>query len=109
MIPTGEKRVFELFKKEKPLAGESLDTCFFSTKKGKWAVHFSNKKGRLTMSADDAKWPFFQVFTPPHRASVAIEPMSCNVNAHQNREGLVELPTGGVWRGAFDVVFRNKR
>ena len=108
MIPTGERVVFDKFKQAKPLAGESLDTCFFSTKKGAWSVGFSNKNGRLTMRADAAKWPFFQVFTPPHRDSVAIEPMSCNVNAHQNGDGLVELAPGAVWRGSFDLIFVKK-
>ncbi len=108
MIPTGGKVDFDVFQKEKNLIGESLDTCFFSTKKGTWAVALSTKKGRLTMCANAAVWPFFQVFTPPHRASVAIEPMSCNVNAHQNGEGLVELSAGGAWRGAFHVFFEKK-
>ncbi len=103
MLPTGKREAFDQFGKQRPLAGESLDTCFFSTESGKWAVKLFTKHGLLEMAADREKWPFFQVFTPPHRQSVAIEPMSCNVDAHHNGEGLVRLEPGEIWRGSFDV------
>jgi len=36
-------------------------------------------------------YPFFQIYTPKDRASIAIEPMTCAPNAFNNKIGLIEL------------------
>lgn len=105
MIPTGERTPFRLFKTKKSLAGKSLDTGFFYQKKGGWKIRLNAPAGQLLMKADGLKWPFFQVFTPPHRQSVALEPMSCNIDAFNNGDGLVRLESGAAWRGKFELFF----
>jgi galactose mutarotase-like enzyme len=47
---------------------------------------------------------FFEVFTLPARSSIALEPMTCNVDAFHNREGLVELAAGESWEVQFRLV-----
>jgi aldose 1-epimerase len=108
MIPTGERTHFNAFSTRKSLLGESLDTGFLAVENKKYRLQFSNLAGRLVIAADAKKWPFFQVFTPPHRQSVALEPMSCNINAHQNGDGLQEILPKKTWRGAMDVHFFRK-
>ena len=52
------------------------------------------------------QFPYFQVFTPPHRESVALEPMSCNVDAFNNRQGLIALEPDKEWKCKMEVVFK---
>jgi len=59
----------------------------------------------LTMKAPIAQFPFFQVFTPPHRESVALEPMSCNVDAFNNKQGLVSLAPDKKWGGKISFEY----
>ena len=40
------------------------------------------------------KFPYVQLFTPPSRKSLAIEPMTCNIDAFNNKEGLWYLEIG---------------
>jgi len=49
------------------------------------------------------KFNFIQVFTPPHRQSVAIEPMTCNVDAFNNQEGLIRLAPGQETSARFGI------
>ena len=37
------------------------------------------------------KYNFLQVYTPPHRKSIAIEPMTCAPDAFNNKDGLIVL------------------
>jgi aldose 1-epimerase len=108
MIPTGERVDFTDFSKRKSLKEVALDTGFLSSEMKKYRLQLSNSRGRLVVAADAKKWPFFQVFTPPHRQSVALEPMSCNINAHQNGDGLQEIMPKKTWRGSMDFNFFKK-
>ncbi|MCB0643138.1 MAG: hypothetical protein KDC44_15925, partial [Phaeodactylibacter sp.] len=49
------------------------------------------------------KYNFLQVFTPDHRQSIAIEPMTCNVDAFNNREGLIVLKPGEAHAASFGL------
>ena len=110
MIPTGEKKVFEEFKKIKKIGTRSLDTCFeLKNKKGIKKILLKGSLGKLTywQEAGDRLWNFFQVFTPPFRKSVAIEPMTCNIDAFNNQDGLVMLESEKTLEGKFGVGFED--
>ena len=59
---------------------------------------------RMTLKASAKHFPFFQVFTPPHRESIALEPMTCNVDAFNNGQGLVSLAADKSWKAGMEVV-----
>ena len=105
MIPTGVRSPYIEFLQEKPLGDTVLDHCFH-LEDGHLLYHLTLKAaGRsLDLAASRELFPYFQVFTPPHRESIALEPMSCNINAFQNGEGLVSLPAGEDWTGAFFIM-----
>jgi len=42
------------------------------------------------------EYNYLQVFIPPDRMSIAIEPMTCNANAFNNKDGLITLSPGEV-------------
>jgi aldose 1-epimerase len=52
----------------------------------------------------EGKFNFVVIYTPPRRNRIAIEPMTCNVNAFNSGDGLVTLEPGQSW-GAKCGVF----
>jgi len=109
MLPTGKRQPFDAFAQSRKIGDTALDTPFtidnaFSRK----ATTLSGQADEMTetisfwlkspehqleiwQETGEGKFNFFQVFTPDHRQSVAIEPMTCNVNTFNNREGLLLL------------------
>jgi len=47
------------------------------------------------------KFNYIVVYTPPDRRSVAIEPLTSNVDAFNNGEGLIVLEPGSVFSGSY--------
>ena len=108
MIPTGEKTIFEDFKKLRRIGDSSLDTCFeIEDKSENVNILLKGRFGEINYWQETGAqlWNFFQIFTPPARKSVAIEPMTCNINAFNNGDGLVMLESGKKMGGKFGVKF----
>ncbi|MCW5922470.1 MAG: hypothetical protein KIS77_09005 [Saprospiraceae bacterium] len=104
MIPTGARSEYTAFQRKKQVGDTFLDNCFASKKMaGKYKMSLEGDGRRVSVSANARHFPFFQVFTPPHRESIALEPMSCNVDAFNNGEGLVALAPGKVWKAGMEV------
>ncbi len=108
MLPTGEKQPFEDFNQLKKIDSTFLDNGFFITEKtNKAEVILQSDTCKLVCWQETGfhKWNFVQVFTPPHRMSIAVEPMTCNVDAFNNKDGLVLLEPNESLSGKFGVVF----
>ena len=107
MIPTGARTVFTDFQTLKKVEDVTLDTCFHYAKPtGSYQVTLEGEGQTLSMKASAAEFPFFQVFTPPHRESIALEPMSCNVNMFNNLQGFVSLEPEEVWKGKMSLGYQ---
>jgi aldose 1-epimerase len=52
------------------------------------------------------RYTFLQLYTPPDRMSIAIEPMSCAPNAFNTKKGLIELESGQEVRFTFGIQVR---
>jgi aldose 1-epimerase len=98
LLPTGKRLPFNEFEQLRPLEDEVLDTCFalaadipsvaeVTVKGARGILHYWQETG-------PGKFNFLQIFTPPHRQSIAIEPMTCNIDAFNNGEGLLLLAPG---------------
>ncbi|MBX2876496.1 MAG: aldose 1-epimerase [Saprospiraceae bacterium] len=97
MIPTGKRYAYDRFEKKRTIQAEVLDNCFLLSNPGQKAeLVLNNDQHQLTywQEAGLHKFNYVQVFTPPHRASIAIEPMTCNIDAFNNGDGLVKLHPG---------------
>jgi len=107
MLPTGTRTSHNTFSKPASVGETALDNCFHVDESNTLYHLTLHHNGRsLTLAASRDLFPFFQVFTPPHRESIALEPMTCNVNAFQNGDGLVTIPPAGDWSAAFLLEYR---
>ena len=93
LIPTGRSLPTNRFSQPQSLAGISLDHGF--------ALDFSSPQPLCTLTDPerrlqvaffpDRSYPYLQLYTPPHRRSIAIENLSAAPDAFNNRIGLVSL------------------
>jgi aldose 1-epimerase len=82
-----------------------LDNCFFNKKaSGTYQMTLEGARRRISVEANAKQFPYFQVFTPPHRESIALEPMTCNVDAFNNKNGLVTLASNETWEGKIEIA-----
>jgi len=97
MIPTGKRYDYDEFDSLKPMKATILDNCFaLNEDEGRASFVLQSPKHTLKywQETGAGKFNFAQVFTHPDRTSIAIEPMTCNVNAFNNGEGLSSLEPG---------------
>lgn len=107
MIPTGGRTPFPDFQSLRKVEDTFLDNCFqYGKPSGYYQLTLEGEGQTLSMKANAAEFPFFQVFTPPHRESIALEPMSCNVDVFNNGQGLVRLEPEEIWKGKMSVEYR---
>jgi aldose 1-epimerase len=105
MIPTGERSDFPGFQRKKRVGDTFLDNCFFYKKtSGAYKMTLEGAGRSITVKANARQFPFFQVFTPPHGDSIALEPMSCNVDAFNNRQGLIALAPDKEWKAKMEIA-----
>jgi aldose 1-epimerase len=107
MIPTGSLMPYTAFQVEKQVADTKLDNCFkvADAEAQLYRLQMQHGGHTLSLTASKTQWPYFQVFTPPARKSIALEPMTCNVDAFNNGNGLMTIPAGGDWVGAFRIEY----
>lgn len=90
LIPTGNIIADNRFENGSLLKGIELDNCFKLSKPGSSVCVLKNETLQLTISPN-AAYPFLQVYTPPHRKSIAIENLSAAPDAFNNKMGLLLL------------------
>lgn len=106
MIPTGKRYAYDDFAVSKKIGTTVLDNCFALPDQEGIAETFLRKGGeqlRFWQETGPGKYNFLQVFTPAHRSSIAIEPMTCNIDAFNNGEGLAVIEPGAEIRARFGM------
>jgi len=98
-IPSGKKSPFDYFTKPHYVGDVNLDNGFsIPTPESKaWAeVLLQSKIGTLRYSqiAGPNQYNYLQIYIPPDRKSIALEPMTCNIDAFNNGDGLITLAPG---------------
>lgn len=111
MIPTGKRYPFDEFEKGKQIGQTVLDNCFAvpPSQDGLFRLQLRGGKGTLRywQECGEHQYKFVQLFTPPMRSSIAIEPMTCNVDAFNNGEGLLEVTPGETMGAQFGFSFES--
>jgi aldose 1-epimerase len=107
MIPTGQTKPLNAYMRSTSVGEAELDTCFATeTEKGTYRLSLQGARQKLTLVSSAAGFPYYQVFTPPHRESIAIEPMTCNVDALNNQQGIKVIEPGGIWKDRFYLEWK---
>ena len=57
----------------------------------------------MWQEAGPGAYRYLQVYTPPGRESIAIEPMTCAPNAFNNGMGLIRLDPGEAFTASFGI------
>ncbi len=97
MLPVGEAQLYNLFESFTKIEDTNFDTCFKIKPETSGVASIElydfeqEIKVSLWMETGENKYNYFQLYIPPERTSIAIEPMTCNVNAFNNQEGLITL------------------
>ncbi len=108
LIPTGKGAVQS--KETLPLHERQMNNVFLiepvPNQSYAETILQSNKTGvRLVVGQQtgEGKLNYLVCFTPPRRDSIAIEPLTANVDAFNNGEGLAVLEPGGILSGSIWV------
>lgn len=99
MIPNGKIHSYSKFNQLAHIADTKLDDCFaLKSKVSPAEIVIYNKKlnfgYKIWQDTGESNYNFLQVYTPPTRKSIAIEPMTCAPDAFNNKLGLITLEPG---------------
>ena len=90
LIPTGKEIKDKRFLSPCSLKDVQLDNAFKLSQKKKTAVILKSKSASLEIISHKS-YPFLQIYTPPHRKSIAIENISALPDAFNNKIGLTTI------------------
>ncbi len=111
LLPTGKKTLYNDFAKPKKIGKEKFNNAFLFEKDADFtSVTLENEdlKLRYYQETRDSKFNYLQVYTPDDRTSIAFEPMSCNIDAFNNKEGLRVLAPGKRFKARCGVALTKK-
>jgi aldose 1-epimerase len=72
------------------------------------ACTFDTPDYQLRLEFDTGVESYLQIYTPPHRSSLALEPMTCIADAFNNGVGLDALDPGQQYQWTINVTLRVK-
>ncbi len=95
------------------LRNKCMDNCFLLKNNGSPAntiLYNEEKKYSLNVWQETGigKYNFIQVYIPPMRNTIAIEPMTSNIDAFNNKDHLIILEPGEKWNASFGFYLANK-
>ena len=109
MLPTGKRYPYDEFTEGRLLQTTVLDNGFalLDSGEGRFVVEVEGPAGRLHywQQTGHHRFNYIQLFTPPYRTSLAIEPMTCMVDAFNNGEGLIRLAPGQTTKARWGIGF----
>lgn len=92
LLPTGKFFPYKEFEAFKKMNDTELDNSFMVKDFDGPALKMKDETVGLQLEiTPDASYPVLQIYTPPHRKSIAIENLSSVPDAYNNKIGLIEL------------------
>ncbi|SRR5579871_324084 len=106
LIPTEKLSAYHKFNSPRLMGETQFDNCFFLKKNTKEAVcEILNPHNKLKISFfTNGSYPYLQIYTPPHRKSIAVENLSAAPDSFNNNMGLLLLEPGNSQ--TFTVVYQ---
>lgn len=113
LIPTGKTKDFNKFIDDlEQIGNQEFDTCFLLEDNGDDTATFELYDPdrdiyiSLWQETGKGKYNYTQLYIPPDRQSIAIEPMTCAPDAFNNGMGLQTLAPGEAFRGRYGISLR---
>ena len=111
MIPTGKFAHFAEFESLRQIRNIEFDTGFALPAKNGIAnteLYDSKQNVRVCVWQETGKqkYNYLQVFIPASRKSIAIEPMTCNTDAFNNKDGLILLKPRQCFVAGYGVYIK---
>jgi aldose 1-epimerase len=108
MVPTGGKISYQQYCSLKKIGNENFDDCFsvnFTECQPMCVLRDSAQKIQVEIHPHES-YPYLQVYTPPHRESIAIENLSAIPDAFNNGEGLITLApaTNAIFTTTYKIT-----
>jgi len=96
MIPTGKRYEYDEFEEKRKIGATILDNCFAfqqndNKRNAEIILESETRVLRFWQRMGTHQFNYMQIFTHPDRNAIALEPMTCNVDAFNNGEGLAVL------------------
>lgn len=106
--PAGALKNFDDFSLPGRIGDRKFDSCFKLQQNGNTAVtKLISEELDLVLNiwqeTGDNKYGYCLIYTPPGRKSIAIEPMTSNVDSFNNGEGLIKLKPGEQFESMFGI------
>jgi aldose 1-epimerase len=111
MIPDGKIDKFGNFKRLTKIEGQNFDDGFsLSGRIGIARTEIYNEEKKLMLvvwqETGKMKYNYLQVFIPPDRESIAIEPMTSIADAFNNKKGLIVLKPNDEFKAKYGVFLK---
>jgi aldose 1-epimerase len=106
LVPTGKLIPYEEFGSLKKIGDTQLDNCFtvnFAECQPMCVLRDAAKKIQIEIHPDKS-YPYLQIYTPPHRNSIAIENLSGAPDAFNNGMGVTVLTPGET--ASFTTMYK---
>ena len=107
MIPDGETKEYRCFDVPRKINDRNFDSCFKMNNKGRAITRIISEKQKISLNiwqeTGRDKYNYLVVYTPPCRKTIAIEPMTSNINSFNNGEGLIILSPGKEYVSSFGI------
>lgn len=109
-IPNGGKITKLTFNDFKKIGKQEMDSCFLvKSNNGKAETRLVCKERSIDLhvwqETGRNKYNYVVIYTPPNRKSIAIEPISSNINSFNNGEGLIILSPGEEFISSCGIYF----
>lgn len=107
LIPTGDYEEYLKFKSLNTIQGEALDHCFgpLTERISETILYHPKEELKIIVwqKSGTDRYEWLNVYIPPDKNSIAIEPMSCAPDAFNNGLGNIHLPAGESRTFTFGV------
>jgi aldose 1-epimerase len=108
MIPTGRMLQLDTFVDLAPIGHQEFDICFVLPQNktrvcARLYDPIQNLRICLWQETGEIKYNYLQVYIPPARDSIALEPMTCPADAFNSKQGLIILDPGQHFQAIYGV------
>ena len=113
LLPTGKVIDYTKFSTIEKLGDTFLDNCFtLDTQECQPLCVLRNVEKNIEVQFfPDESYPYLQIYTPPHRKSIAIENLSGAPDAFNNEMGVITLEPGqsALFKTSYKIQLLNKK